>query len=88
MPRSPCFCETPDRRLWRITAYRCNHSAFNGYKATPSDYSQLRCLRCGKFWRTKAAYVSGIALALGDEAYRLAENDGGPKADPKTRSGP
>lgn len=32
----------------------CNHSAFNGYHYTPSDYSSIRCMTCGWHWRTKA----------------------------------
>jgi hypothetical protein len=36
----------------------CNHSAFNGYRRTPSDYSGLVCRSCGRVWRTKADYVS------------------------------
>lgn len=32
----------------------CNHSAFNGYRWTPSKYSEVHCLDCGRMWRTKA----------------------------------
>jgi hypothetical protein len=44
-------------RLWRVIQYRCNHSAFNGYHHTSSDYSSISCLRCGAYWRTKAPYA-------------------------------
>lgn len=44
-------------RLWRIYAYKCNYSAFNGYKHTASDYSGVVCARCGVVWRTKSAYI-------------------------------
>jgi hypothetical protein len=47
-----------------VTQYKCNHSAFNGYRRTPSDYSEVACLGslggCGARWRTKAAYVEDI----------------------------
>lgn len=44
-------------RLWRVMQRNCNHSAFNGYHLTFSDYSSVLCLRCGAAWRTKADYV-------------------------------
>lgn len=50
-------CAREHREHWEILQYRCNHSAFNGYHHTPSDYSQLRCNLCGRVWRTKADYV-------------------------------
>lgn len=57
-----------------VTARNCNHSAFNGYRWTPSDYSQVRCIApvdkhhssdgvCGHTWRTKAAYVDDLPNA-------------------------
>jgi hypothetical protein len=56
-------CDCPERkkpvreRNWVVRDWRCNHSAFSGYKWTPSDYSAVECLKCGKWWRTKAKYV-------------------------------
>ncbi len=47
-------------RLWRNLQYRCNHSAFNGYHYTPSDWSSIVCLRCGACWRTKAGYADEL----------------------------
>lgn len=47
-------------RLWRVSQYRCNHSAFNGYHRTPSDYSSITCIRCGAHWRTKAPYADSL----------------------------
>jgi len=38
----------------------CNYSAFNGYHRTHSDYSSVRCMSCGSYWRTKADYVGGL----------------------------
>lgn len=48
-------------RLWRVMQRRCNHSAFNGYHETPSQYSSIQCLRCGAVWRTKAEYQWALA---------------------------
>lgn len=62
-----CRCTPPDRAQWRVTDYKCNHSAFNGYHYTSSDYSRVKCLRCGFGWRTKAAYVDTLALATQEE---------------------
>ena len=53
-------------RRWRVTARRCNYSAFNGYRWTPSDYSEVRCSVCRSFWRTKAQYVDKLQDALWD----------------------
>lgn len=55
-----CTCKPQDRTKWRVRQYRCNYSAFNGGRRTPSDYSGLSCLVCGNYWRTKAAYVATI----------------------------
>lgn len=60
------ICQCPeagkplDQRRWRVLDYKCNHSAFNGYHQTPSDYSALTCKGCGAVWRTKAAYVDRL----------------------------
>lgn len=42
---------------WVVTCRNGNYSAFNSYRFQPSDYSEVRCLDCGKTWRTKAQYV-------------------------------
>lgn len=55
-----CKCRAP----LVVTQRRCNHSAFNGYKYTPSDWSEVRCTACGWSWRTKAKYVTGLADAV------------------------
>lgn len=87
-----CTCQDSDRRLWRVVQYRSNSSHFSRNRSAASSYSEVRCLRCGHFWRTKAAYVETLARAVGDETYRLAENDHdlegnyGPKATPLTRA--
>jgi hypothetical protein len=48
------------RANWRVVVRNANYSAFNGGRRTPSDFSQLTCLTCGRAWRTKAAYVRGL----------------------------
>lgn len=48
------------QRAWIVFARKHNHSAFNGYHYTPSDYSAVRCLNCHAHWRTKAAYVEDL----------------------------
>ena len=64
-------CQVHDRRWWFVTARKVNHSAFNGYHATPSAYSEVMCghpdpvhrkdgSRDGSFWRTKAGYVDAL----------------------------
>lgn len=56
-----CTCKGWDKRIaWYVMHYRCNYSAFNGYRYTPSDYSQVKCAGCGHIWRTKARYVDGL----------------------------
>lgn len=41
---------------WVIITYKCNYSAFSGYRRTPSNYSLFRCMSCGMMWRSKASY--------------------------------
>lgn len=60
---SGCSCDVKNQDDWRVMQYKCNHSAFNGYRYTPSDYSSINCTKCGACWRTKAAYVGGLKHA-------------------------
>jgi hypothetical protein len=57
-------CKCGKRDAWRVLSYRCNYSAFNGGRFTPSDYSSVFCDHerggCGAVWRTKARYVDGL----------------------------
>lgn len=57
-------CSCGKRGAWSVVHHRCNYSAFNGYRWTPSDYSAVECLPalggCGARWRTKAAYVDRL----------------------------
>lgn len=55
---------------WVVVDRNCNYSAFNGSRYTPSDYSLIRCLGCGKFWRTKAKYVYTLRNATHEESVR------------------
>lgn len=62
------ICRCPEskkpllERRWRVTQWRCNHSAFNGHHKTPSDYSAIVCEApgCVGAWRTKADYADTL----------------------------
>ena len=71
MSGNPCRCSPPDRSRWVVLQRRGHHSAFNGYRRTPSEYSSVVCLGCGAIWRTKAAYVLGLPDAPADWQARL-----------------
>ncbi len=66
-----CKCEESKKdigdRCWLVLSRKCNYSAFNGYHHTPSDYSQVTCLKCPACWRTKAQYVDELDDA--DDKY-------------------
>ncbi len=49
------------QRVWEVTAYKVNYSAFNGYQATPSRYSEVTCPICGARWRTTGRYIEKLA---------------------------
>lgn len=59
-----CKCPEKNRplgnRRWGVIQRNCNHSAFNGYRETYSDYSSVVCLGCGMVWRTKARFVGAL----------------------------
>jgi hypothetical protein len=63
-----CMCKPRDIAVLR---YRCNYSAFNGYRRTPSAYSTVKCRRCGSVWRTQAAYVSSFYVRQGHKEISL-----------------
>lgn len=50
------------RPFWVVLQRNQNTSAFNGYRPTASDYSEVACTvgGCRSVWRTKAAYVSEL----------------------------
>lgn len=61
LPRGGCTDRKAHRPLhWYVTVRKANYSAFNGGRRTPSDYSEVRCFKCGARWRTKAAYVDEL----------------------------
>ena len=59
-------CRCPERgkevrdRNWVVLQRNCNHSAFSGYRRTPSRYSMVFCRSCTALWRTKALYVAEL----------------------------
>lgn len=57
-------------RAWHVIARLCNHSAFNGYRETRSEYSAVRCRVCSATWRTKAKFVSRLPDAPADWASK------------------
>lgn len=62
-----CSCLGPAserRRYWRVAQRRQNRSAFNGYRPTPSAYSEVVCLVCEARWRTRAGYVHLLADSI------------------------
>lgn len=69
-------CKCPERkkpiekRAWRVVQRQCNHSAFNGYHYTPSDWSHVVCLKCQATGRTKAGYVAQLR-DITDEEYGI-----------------
>ena len=47
----------------KVVQRHCNHSAFNGYHWTRSDYSSVMCFapeHCTFMLRTKAGYVDAL----------------------------
>lgn len=61
-----CNCEESKKPLearnWFVRDLKCNYSAFNGYRRTPSDYSSCICTACRASWRTKADYVYQLRM--------------------------
>jgi hypothetical protein len=68
-PRRVNACtSTGHKPSWAVVVRNGNYSAFNGYRFTPSDYSQVKCGTCGRHWRSKAAYVATLPDAPGGAA--------------------
>jgi len=55
---------------WVVIERERNYSIFHCGHYQASDYSLVRCLECGKFWRTKAKYVDTLKDATEEEALR------------------
>lgn len=50
-----------NRKHRRVVVHRrCNFSTFNGRHWTPSAWSLLSCLDCGRSWRSKGKYVDDL----------------------------
>lgn len=62
-----CTCPISPRSSWVVVHWRCNYSAFNGYRHTISNYSLVSCLKCHRSWRTKAAYVNSLQVLTGTQ---------------------
>ncbi len=60
-----CTDPAEHRGRWAVVRYKANRSAFNGYRLTPSAYSEVKCGECGSRWRTKAKYVDELPQAPG-----------------------
>lgn len=69
MSKGICCKDKSHRPFWRVMQRWCNHSAFNGYRYTPSAWSAVICTApgCPSFWRTKAAYVNELPDHDGEE---------------------
>jgi hypothetical protein len=54
-----CKCEDKDKKNWKVVHRNHNHSAFESpkYAEHYSEYSTVKCLKCGLIGRTKAKYV-------------------------------
>jgi len=63
-------CSRGHQEHWVVVQRNGNASAFSGYHWTPSDYSGIRCLKCNRYWRTKANYVRHLP-----DASTVAEKD-------------
>jgi hypothetical protein len=53
-------CQKGHRDRWVVVQRHGNASAFNGYRWQDSGYSSVRCLGCGRYWRTRASYVESL----------------------------
>lgn len=65
-------CKFPGHKdkHWFVDGRECNYSAFNGYRQTPSAYSQVWCGECYTTWRSKAAYVANLPDGNAMDVYR------------------
>lgn len=53
-------CPRCRSRRVAVAVLKGNYSAFGGYRFTPSDYSGVRCLDCGAYWRTRSDKVYNL----------------------------
>lgn len=68
--RRPGRCPKCKSTNIAVVQRNCNHSAFNGYHRTYSDYSAVSCKDCRNHWRTKADYVASLPDYDRDEFCR------------------
>lgn len=68
---SPPNCKEHGKKFWRIVHYKHNHSAFNGYHRTYSEWSSIICVApgCLASWRTEAAYVEKLEYLKAGEHH-------------------
>jgi hypothetical protein len=59
-----CRCEKKDKNNWVIVCFCHHHSHFSKNHYGLSDYSRVRCLKCGSIGHTKASYVMGLNYDL------------------------
>lgn len=60
---SKCTCVGTDRErmeYWEVLEYRGNKTNILRFTVGPSEYSTVRCRRCGMVWKTKAGYVEEL----------------------------
>jgi hypothetical protein len=50
-----------------VSARKCNFSAFNGYRQTPSRFSEVLCIDEALRWRSAAAMVDLLPDATRDD---------------------
>ena len=59
-----CHCSERKKpvseRNWVVIVRKGNYSAFNGYRFTPSEYSEVYCRSSGALGRTRAKYVDEL----------------------------
>lgn len=66
----PRACKCGKKRRLVCTRFMQRHSAFDGYRAMASDWSDVYCLTCGSLWRTSAAYVGSLPRMNLEEAFK------------------
>ena len=59
-------CRAKDHRHV-VVVRNGNYSAFNGYRRTYSDYSEIRCVQTLKVWRAKGKYVGSLPDATTED---------------------
>lgn len=54
-----CKCEVKDKKNWKVIRRNYNNSFFESPRGGRhySEYSSVRCTKCGAIGRTKAKYV-------------------------------